>query len=175
MAAGVLHEAEDAGEVDVDDGFPVFFRVDRRRGAANDAGVVDENVDGAEVLDGFFNEARADVGMAHVAGKRDTFVRRCLATLCCVASGACAGAVNGDVGARLGKRDGDGGAEAARGAGDQREFAVEVELFEYRRLGSGEFVLSNRQRSASFRFYLLAAARTGAGCFSRVESRAREP
>jgi hypothetical protein len=74
VTARVLRVAKDAGEVHVDDSFPILFRVDGGRGAANDSGVVDQDVDGTEVLNGFFNQARADLGVAHVAGESNGFV-----------------------------------------------------------------------------------------------------
>ena len=129
VAARVLRETKDAGEVDVDQRLPVFFRIFGGRRAANDAGVVDQNVDGAEVTDGFFHQARADGGIAHVAGEghgscadRFDFLLRGFRRR--------AGAMNGDVGAGLGKRYGDGSAKAARGAGDESDFAVEIEFVE---------------------------------------------
>jgi hypothetical protein len=60
VPAGVLGEAKDTGEVDIDNRLPVFFGVIDGRRAADDTGVVDENVDGAEVMDGLFNKSGAD-------------------------------------------------------------------------------------------------------------------
>ena len=131
MTAGVLGEAEDAGEIDVDDGLPVFVGVVDGGGAADDAGVVDENVDGAKVLDGFFNEALADGGIANVTGEGDApdsgFGDEVLRVLRRIL-----GAVNSNIGSGLREGDGDGRAEAARGAGNECCLSLEVELFEYR-------------------------------------------
>jgi hypothetical protein len=130
MTAGVLCEAEDAGKVHVDDGFPVLFRVNGGRRAANDSGVVDQDVDGAEVLDGFFNQARADLSVAHVADEsdcvmadfRDALLRGCRRSR---------RAMNGDFCASFSQRDRDGRSEPAGGAGHQRDLVLEGELFEY--------------------------------------------
>ena len=127
MSSCVLREAEDAGEIHVDEGFPVFFWVVCGGRAADDAGVVDEDVDGAEVADGLFNEACADGGIGDVAGKGDGF-RAERFELMLRGLGRGGGSVDGDVGSGLCKCDGNGGAEAARGAGDECGFAVEIEF-----------------------------------------------
>jgi hypothetical protein len=71
VTARVLRETEDAREIDIDNSFPVFFRVLGGRRAANDARIVNENIDGAEVRDRLFDEAGADCGIAYVTGECD--------------------------------------------------------------------------------------------------------
>jgi len=89
------------------------------RRAADDSGVVDENVDATEVLDRFFNEARADRGIANVAGESDAidpdFCDEFLGGFGCVN-----GAVDCNVGSCFGKRNGDARSEAARRPGNER-------------------------------------------------------
>jgi hypothetical protein len=45
--------------------------------------------------------------------------------------------MHGDAGAGFGQRDGNARAESARGAGDQRDFALEIEFVENQ--GNGSF------------------------------------
>ena len=71
MPTRVLREAKDTGKIHVNNLLPVFFRVFGRGRAANDAGIVDQNIDRPEVLDGLFDEARANGRIAHVADQRD--------------------------------------------------------------------------------------------------------
>jgi hypothetical protein len=129
VAAGVLGEAEDTGEVDIDDSLPVFGGVVGGGGAADDAGVVDEDVNGAEAGDGFVDEAMADILVADVADEGDGMsaggVDECLGFFW---DGA--GAVESDVGASFGESEGDAGAEAARGTSDESVFTFEGELIE---------------------------------------------
>jgi hypothetical protein len=81
VAARELHKAKDAGEVHVDQRPPVFLGVFGGGRAANDPGVVDENIDGAEVLDGFVDEARADGRISYVADERDGLDADCVELL----------------------------------------------------------------------------------------------
>ena len=101
MAAGVLRETKDAGEVDVDERLPVFFRVFGGGRAANDAGVVDQNVDGAEVPDGFVTR-RAQTAASPTSPAR-AMDRAKRFELLLRGFRSRAGAVHGDVGAGLGK------------------------------------------------------------------------
>jgi hypothetical protein len=129
VPAGVLGEAKNTGEVDIYNRRPVFFRVIGGRGAADDASVVDEDIDTAEVLHGFFYETSANSGIAYIAGESDAvhsdFCDQLLGSFGCVN-----GAVDGDAGASFGQRDGNACAEAARRTGDERCFAFQTEFFE---------------------------------------------
>jgi hypothetical protein len=109
----MLHEAKDAGEINVDDCLPVFFRVIDGGRAADDAGVVDEDVDGSKVLDGLLNQALADICIAHVAGKGDGFCASLGDEFQC-GVGSVAGTMDGDAGSGFGQRKGNARAEAAR-------------------------------------------------------------
>ena len=129
VPAGELGEAEDAGEVDVDNRIPVFFGVVGGGRAADDAGVVDEDVDGAEVLDGFINKARADGGIAHIACQGNGF-RAGFGDKFLGGPGDAGRAVHGDLGAGLGQGDRDPCAEAARGSGDECGLANQLEIIE---------------------------------------------
>jgi hypothetical protein len=129
VAAGVLGEAEDAGEVDVDDSLPVFGGVVGGGCATDDAGVVDEDVNGAEAGDGFINEAMADILVADITDEGDGMsaggVDECLGFF-----GDGAGTVESDVGASFSQSEGDAGAETARGTSDESVFTFEGELIE---------------------------------------------
>jgi hypothetical protein len=107
VAASVLGEAKDAGEINVDDRLPVFFGVIDGGRTANDARVVDQNIDGAELLEGFFDEPRADGRVADIANERGGFDAEGL-DLLLRGRGSGAGAVHRDIGAGLGESDGDG-------------------------------------------------------------------
>ena len=82
------------------------------------------------MFDGLFHQARADCGIAHIAGERDAF-RAGLGDLFLGGFGRVNGAVDGDVGSGFGKSDGDGCAEAARGTGDEGGLAFQAEFVEY--------------------------------------------
>jgi hypothetical protein len=125
----MLGEAEDTGEVDVDDRLPVFFGVIGGGRAADDAGVVDENVDGAEVLDGFFNEARADSGIADIAFQGNAF-RAGLGDKFLGGLGDAGRAVDGNPGASFGEGDRNGCAEAAGGSGNEGGLTIQIEFLE---------------------------------------------
>src|SRR5450631_869756 len=71
LAAGVLAEEPYAVEVGVDYCLPELFRVLGGGSAADSARVVDQNVDGAELLDRVVYEHLADCLVAHVAGPAD--------------------------------------------------------------------------------------------------------
>jgi hypothetical protein len=125
----MLHEAKDAGEIHVNDREPILFRVFGGGSAANDAGIIDEDIDSSEMLDGLFYEARTDFRQANIAHERDGF---CAGGFELVQRGfrGLAGAMHGDVGAGLRQGCRDGRAQAARRAGDQSGLAFEIELVE---------------------------------------------
>jgi hypothetical protein len=102
----MLHEAKDAGKVDVDDRIPVFFGVVDGRRAPDNAGIVDENVDGAEVLDSFLDQARADGGVPHIAGQGNASGAGCGDKFLGV-FGRVNGAMHRDVGSGFSQRDSD--------------------------------------------------------------------
>jgi len=129
LAAGILAEPEDAVQVHVDNGLPVLGGVLSGRSAADDAGVVDEDVDGAEVGDGLVHEPVADLELAHIAGERN----RAAAEAGNVVGNLLrrgTGAVHSHVGASFSQRNGNALADAARGAGDQRILTLQVEQVE---------------------------------------------
>lgn len=150
VTACVLGEAEDTGEIDVDEGLPVFFGVVDGRRAANGAGVVDKDVNGAEVLDGVFHEARTDFGFADVADEAKVIGADLLEGFFCSLGGA-AGAVHNYVGAGFSERECNACAEAARGSRNQGSFAFEMELVENQ--GNGSFPAAEDLRS-TLRLYL---------------------
>jgi hypothetical protein len=80
--------------------------------AANDACVVDQYIDGPELLDGFFDEARADGRVAYVADEGNGLDAES-EQLLLRGRGRGTGAVHGDVGACLTEGDGDGSAQSA--------------------------------------------------------------
>ena len=137
MPARVLGEAEDAGEIYVDDFLPELFGVLGCRGAADDTGVVDQNVDCAEVPDGLFDQTRADLSIAYITDQCGGF-DACGGDFLLRRFRCFGGAVDGDIGAGLSERDGNGCAKTARGAGDQSGFALEIEFVEYQK-SSGPF------------------------------------
>jgi hypothetical protein len=81
VAARELHEAKDARQVHADQRKPIFFGVLGGGSAANDSGIVDQYVDGAEVLDGFLDKARADGRVGYVADERDGLDAECVELL----------------------------------------------------------------------------------------------
>ncbi len=87
VAAGELREAKDAGKIHVDDSLPVVFRVFSGRGAANDAGVINQDIDPAEMLDGFFDEHRTDGGVTSTSPTSATDFAPMASVAACVALG----------------------------------------------------------------------------------------
>jgi len=96
--------------------------------AADNAGVIHQNVDGAKVLDGLLHQARADCGTTHIPGQGNTlgagfgdqFLR---------SGRRVRGAVDGHVGSCFGQRDGNARAQPARRSGDQCCLALQIECF----------------------------------------------
>jgi hypothetical protein len=82
------------------------------------------------VLHGLFDEHGAHCGAANVAHQCESFGADGVdLSLRCRRNGA--GAVDGNTGTGLSKSNCNRSAEAARGTGDERRFALEAELVEY--------------------------------------------
>jgi hypothetical protein len=126
VAGGELGELKDAGEIDLKDLLPVFEGDLFGGGAENGSGVVDEDVDAAE---SFFDLGEEIFG---AGGGGEIGAKGCgvFADGCGGLRGSAAVAVTGYGGSRLRESDGDGGAEAAGGAGDEGYLVVEAEAFE---------------------------------------------
>ena len=136
-------------EVDVDDLVPILERqIDHGHtvSAAGGAGVVDDEIDAAEVTDDTVGEGGDGVGVGDVGDEgeggapggadflRDRFDVAPAGGLFVVGVvvGGAAGAGEDDVAAGLGQLDGDGPADAAHAprAGDNSDFAFEASEFE---------------------------------------------
>jgi hypothetical protein len=117
---------KDAGEIDLKDMLPVFEGDFFSGGTEDGSGVVDEDIDAAEPI---FDLGEEIFG---AGGGGEIGVKGCgvIADSCGGFGGGAAVAVTGDDGSCLRKRDGDGCAEAACGAGDESYFVVEAEAFE---------------------------------------------
>jgi hypothetical protein len=125
-----LRQAEDGREVDLDDRRPVLLRKVHGGRAADDAGVVDEDVEPSELVQRPLDQAARHIFVREVAddrerapaGVHDRPANRL---------GAARVAVTGHVGAGLRERDRDGRAQARRGARHERDLAVQPEGVEY--------------------------------------------
>ena len=127
---GRLRQVEDGVEVDAQHVVPVLRRVLRRGCAADGAGVVDEDVEPAELVDRL-----GDRGAELVGGRGDEVAAHRVDAPAEGADAFCGvrgiGAVEeGDVGAGLGERDGGALAEATTRARDQGDLSVEAERIE---------------------------------------------
>ena len=129
VAGGELGELEDAGEVDLQDLLPVF-EGDVFGGVAEDgAGVVDEDVDVAELRFDLGEEGLGAGGGGEVGLEGGGFSAG--GDDCCGGLvGGAAVAVDGDGGSGLGEGSGDGCTESAGGSGDEGDFIVEAEEVE---------------------------------------------
>ena len=106
MPAGMLGETKNTGEIDVDDRFPVFFGMFCGGRAANNACIIDQDVDGSEMLNRFVDEARADGCIADIASESNGIdAERNQLLLCGCRSRV--GSMHGDIGASLGQGNGD--------------------------------------------------------------------
>ena len=140
LTSEVLAEAEYAVEVHVHHFAPVLFGKIEKGGAADDAGIVHENIGPAERAQGFRHHRPGGGGRADVQHEREA-----PATERRDGAGGFAGIGAGhqdDVGAGFRQSDGQSGAEPARSAGDNRHFCIEPETIENR--GHGD----NQRRSA---------------------------
>src|SRR6516225_8091099 len=102
-------------------------RLDDRPPLEQVAGIIDEDVEAAECLDGFGEQALAKTGERDVAreenrlaaglgnGARDLPGTRCIAVV-----------VHADMGAGFSEPAGDGRPDAARGAGDEASLAPQI-------------------------------------------------
>ena len=122
-----LGEEEDGLEVDVDHRVPVGLGEVDGVGAADDAGVVDEDVEGAERQErlrrlGGGVEGEGEAGGLQALGGDEVEGR---------GDGRAAG--GDDLGAGAGEAEGDGLADAGVGAGDEGAAAVEAEGVGHRR------------------------------------------
>ena len=99
----------------------------RRRVGGADAGVVDEDVDAPELLDGGVDERLAVLGLGDVGGDRDRAAARRLDELLGLLELLDAPRAERDVGAGLSQRLGERHPEAGRGAGDDRDLVVQPE------------------------------------------------
>ena len=116
-----------AVEVDVDDLAELVGLLARRRVGGPDAGVVDEDVDAPELLDGGVDERLAVLGLGDVGGDRDRPPARRLDELLGLLQLLDAPRAERDVGAGLSQRLGERHPEARRGSGDDRDLAVQLE------------------------------------------------
>ena len=136
LAMALLDHARDAGlgdderrvQVDVDDLAEVLRLHLEHRNALDDAGVVDQDVDDADLLADLGDGRLHGLLIGHVA---DVAMR--LDALLGIGGQALVDQVLVDVveddgRARLGKRGGDGEADAVGSAGDQGDLALEAEL-----------------------------------------------
>ena len=117
---------EDAGEVDLQNGLPVFEGGVLGGGAGDGSGVVDEDVDVAEVLmysveEGFGAGGGGEIGLEGGCVGTDSGGGF---------GGGAAVAVDCDLRSGLCECDGDGGAETAGCSCDKGDFAVEAKEFE---------------------------------------------
>jgi hypothetical protein len=69
--AGELAEAKDAREVDLDDDVPVGLGIVDRGRATDEACVVDEDVDAAELLEGRVDDMRSRALVGEIGGDRE--------------------------------------------------------------------------------------------------------
>ena len=83
---------------------------------------------------GVCNELCAYAGIAHVAGQRNAVCAGFSNTLLRF-GGRMRRAVNGNVGSGFSQCYGDGGAESARGAGDEGNLTFQIESVEYQGIG----------------------------------------
>ena len=122
-----LRGEQEAEDVDVEHLVEVFFGDGLDGRELVDAGVVDEDVEAAEVLDGGVDDALGLGGLGDVAADGDG--------LAAgggdggddgVGAGLAGGVVDDDGGAFGGERFGDGGADALGCAGDDCDFACEL-------------------------------------------------
>ena len=89
------------------------------------AGIVDEDVEPAELVDGLLDRALAEVLVADVAGDRDRLAAFLLDDLLGLRRIVMLAQIeDGDVGALAREQGGDRAADAAVGAGDQRDLAL---------------------------------------------------
>ena len=125
VAADALAEEEERLEIGVHHRVPVGFGEIDRVGAADDPGIVDEDVDASE-----FGKHRIDERL-HRADARQVGgeILAPAAQPAHLADGLVGGrsARGGDVGAGLGERERDPLPDAGVGAGDERDFSCEVE------------------------------------------------
>ena len=129
VAGGQLRELEGAGEVDLEDALPVFESYLFGGGAMDGAGVVDEDVDAAEGGDDLTEEVLGAAGAGEV-GLEGLRGAACGFDSVGGVVGGAAIAVAGYGGSGLREGDGDGGSEAAGGAGDEGYLVVETEEVE---------------------------------------------
>ena len=126
-AADRLGQEEGGLQVDVHHLVPVLLGEVERVGAADDAGVVDQDVDAAERLHAAGTRRRAIGSVRGQVGlDRQEAAARAPAT-CALGLGRRRAADGDDVGAGLRQRDGDALAEAGVGAGDEGDLAGEIE------------------------------------------------
>ena len=123
VAGNELGELEDAGEVDLQDLLPAFERGVYGGIAVDGAGVVDEDIDAAEVGVHGGEEGVGAVGGGEVGLEGGGGAANCLRGFVCGA----AVAVDGYGGSGFGECRGDSCAEAAGGSGDEGNFVVEAE------------------------------------------------
>jgi hypothetical protein len=123
----LLAEAESGVEVDVEDVAPVALGKLEKRSAANNAGVVNEDVGAAKRGDGVGDNFFRGSGLSHI--DRDG---NCLATECGDLArnrGGVAAGNQRDIGAGFRERERHSCAQASRGSGDDGDASVEPETF----------------------------------------------
>src|SRR5271155_2774274 len=134
-----LRQAKHRRQVDVDHFIPEFHGIFRGGSPANHSGVVHQNVDGAELGDGFFNKRRGHVRLGQISGKvkglspRGNNLSAGGASIHVppVAAHICAG---------LGQSHRNRRAKSAVRAGDQRVLARQLERFKAHRFTLVRFV-----------------------------------
>src|ERR1700745_1171588 len=76
MLTSELRQSKDCGEVEGNERFPIGERIVGGRGATDHAGIVDENVDGAELVDGAGNQFFTDFRIRDIAGEIERFAAK---------------------------------------------------------------------------------------------------
>ena len=124
---GGLGEEEVGLQIDVEDEVEISLGVVDRRGCGVDAGVVDQDVDAPKAC-GNLADDPVDLGLLRcVAGHDQAFASGGANGRCGFVELGDGSAGHGDIGAVLGKADGDGSTEPTPSAGDQCLLAGEIE------------------------------------------------
>ena len=157
MAAGGAAQAEDAGEIDLEDVVPVVVAMRGGRLTADQPGVVDQDVDPAERRERLGHQAVGRRAIGEVGGEGDRAAAGALGNRVGGGRGRPFARVQHDLGARAGERDRHAGAESAGRAGHERDAAVEAEAIErHRRPAAG-----GRHAGPCHRFALAASSPEG--------------